>query len=84
MEFRMKSAHHRLVYLALLLVCMFCAASQVRTFNSTTRAASLKTADAATKARVNRDGKSLAGKGEVDLEVMVDGRMANKTRVNIK
>jgi len=28
--------------------------------------------------------RTLAGKGEVDLEVMVDGKVANKTRVNIK
>lgn len=49
----MKSAHHRLVFLALLLVCFFCAASQVRPLNSKTSAASLKPADAATQARVN-------------------------------
>jgi len=28
--------------------------------------------------------RTLAGKGEVDLEVMVDGRMANTTRLSVK
>ena len=49
----MKSAHHRLVYLVLLLVCFFCVASQVRTSRSKTFASSLKPADTETKAKVN-------------------------------
>src|SRR5262247_3192902 len=49
----MKSVPHRLVYLALLLVCFFCAASQVRTLRARTSAASLKPADAETQAKVN-------------------------------
>ena len=49
----MKSLLHRLVSLSLLLICLLCAASQVRKLNSKTWAASLKPADAATRARVN-------------------------------
>src|SRR5262245_50642974 len=49
----MKSILHRLVCLPLLLVCLFCAASQVRTLNSKTWAAPLKPADSATQAKIN-------------------------------
>ncbi|MGH9940401.1 MAG: hypothetical protein ACREAM_29515, partial [Blastocatellia bacterium] len=49
----MKSILHRSVSLSLLLICLFCAASQVRTLNSKTSAAPLKPADATTQAKVN-------------------------------
>ncbi len=49
----MKSILHRVVSLALLLICLYCAASQVRPINSKSSAAPLKPADAATQAKVN-------------------------------
>ncbi len=49
----MKSAHHRLVYLFLLMICFICAASQVRRLNSKTSATTLKTAGAATQAKLS-------------------------------
>src|SRR5215470_8135515 len=67
----MKSAHRRLVYLALLLVCFFCAASQVRTLRDRTSAASLKPADTETQARVNE------GYGKLPLSFEVNRGQAD-------
>src|SRR5215510_14966910 len=63
----MKSILHRLVCLSLLLVCLFCAASQVRPLNSKTSAASLKPADTATQVRVNEAYGKLPLSFEVNL-----------------
>lgn len=49
----MNSILSRFVSLSLLLICLFCAASQVRTLNSKTSAAPLKPADAATQAKLS-------------------------------
>src|SRR5262245_38887610 len=49
----MKSIPHCLVSLALLLVCLFCAASQVRPLNAKTSAAPLNPAAATTRAKMN-------------------------------
>lgn len=43
----------RFVSLSLLLICLFCAASQVRTLNPKTSASTLKPADTATQAKLN-------------------------------
>jgi len=49
----MNSILTRFVCLSLLLICLLCAASQVRTLNLKTSASSLKPADAATQAKMN-------------------------------
>src|SRR5262245_50615747 len=49
----MKSNLQGIVSLSLLLICLLCAASQVRTLNTKTKAATLKLAGAATQVKVN-------------------------------
>src|SRR5215475_3477009 len=78
----MKSILHRLVSLSLLLACMLCAASQVRTLNSKTRAASLKPADAATRRRVNETYGKLplsfeVNRGQADPSIKLISRGGN-------
>src|SRR5215475_3037732 len=70
----MRSILHHLVYLSLLLVCLFCAASQVRTLNPKISAATLKPADAATQAKVNEAYGKLplsfeVNRGQVDATI---------------
>src|SRR5215475_5487975 len=78
----MKSTLHRLVCLSLLLVCLLCAASQVRTLNPKTRAASLKPAEAATRARVTEAYGALplsfeVNRGQTDPSIKFLSRGAN-------
>src|SRR5215813_11567498 len=78
----MKSILHRLVSLSLLLVCLFCAASRVRTWNSKTWAATLKPADAATRARVNEAYGKLplsfeVNRGQADPSIKLISRGGN-------
>src|SRR5262245_16221645 len=78
----MKSILHRLVSLSLLLVCLFCAASRVRTWNSKTWAATLKSADAATRAKVNEAYGNLplsfeVNRGQADPSIKFISRGGN-------
>src|SRR5262249_32525179 len=70
----MKSILHRLVCLSLFLICLFCAASHVRTLNPKISAATLKPADSAMQAKVNEAYGKLplsfeVNRGQVDAPV---------------
>ncbi len=78
----MKRILHPLVSLALLLICIFCAASQVRILNSKTSATTLKPADAATQAKVNESYGRLPlsfeiNRGQADPSIKFLARGAN-------
>src|SRR5262249_32128618 len=64
---RMKRILHPLVSLALLILCLFCAASQVRKLNAKTSAATLNPADAETQAKVNQSYGRLPLNFEINL-----------------
>ncbi len=70
----MKNILNRFVCLSMLLICLFCAASQVRHLNLKTSAASLIPADATTQAKVNEAYGKLPlsfeiNRGQADSEV---------------
>src|SRR5262249_6685328 len=80
----MKSILHRLVSLALLLICLLCAASQVRPLSAKTSAAPLKPADAATQAKMNEAYGKLplsfeVNQGQADPSIKFISRGANYT-----
>ncbi len=78
----MKRILHPFVSLALLLICLFCAASQVRRLNSRTSAATLSPADASTQAKVNEAYGRLPlsfeiNRGQADPSIKFISRGAN-------
>ncbi len=81
-ETGMKKILHPLVSLALLLICLFCAASQVRKLNWKTSAATLKPAAASTQAKVNEAYGRLPlsfeiNRGQADPSIKFISRGAN-------